>query len=197
MKTSLIGLAVLLLLLVACDKKDPVEFPSPAPAPAMRYLDLGDQAVGFNHYSSSDLDGNGTTDFSVTTTLVGSPANRCDYQCYYFNGAFYSYTPVDNNEQMPILAKGDKVGPNSFPQHEWYNASQLLLSQRVIPVIGGPYWDGGWKDASHHYVAISLLKNEKFYYGWVEISFNTRQAAVILHRAAICEEAGREIKAGF
>jgi hypothetical protein len=53
------------------------------------------------------------------------------------------------------------------------------------------------KLANHKYLPVYLKKNGHVYFGWIELSFDTIAEKIILHRAALCTEAGQKIKAGL
>ncbi|MEE1944535.1 hypothetical protein VRU48_05405 [Pedobacter sp. KR3-3] len=162
----------------------------------MQYKNLGDRQIAFGNSYSCDVDDDGVKDFSIHTEYFGKPAERIDCQQFYFIGAFPTYSPVDLNEQTPLLNAGNLIGKNSYANHAWYNASHLLLSEKVITESGNDYWQGKWKDASHKYLAFAVKKDGKLYYGWLELSFSQSQGALILHRAAIAEQAEKDVFAG-
>lgn len=142
-----------------------------------------------------DLDKDGTTDFYISTLLVGDPSLQRDYRQYYFNSQFYANCQVNDNEETPVLQKGDKIAPTPLEGFHWYNASQVVIAQKIIEE-NGTSWSGNWRNISHGYEPISILRNDKLYYGWIEISFDMQNERVILHRAAVAKEADVEVKAG-
>lgn len=185
--------ALFLLLAVSCRKSNFKDRVPPIDKPLkMTYKNLGDVQIAFHNSYSCDVDDDGIKDFSITTEYNGKPAENIDCQGYFFNGA----SPVDPNEETPLLNSGDTIGNDTYPNHIWYNAAHLLLSEKVITMSGNDFWRGKWKDASHKYLAFSIEKNSKRHYGWLELSFSTNKGAVILHRAAIAEEAEKNVFAG-
>ena len=60
-----------------------------------------------------------------------------------------------------------------------------------------PYWEKEWKDVSHKFLAIQVKRDGKLYHGWIELSMDTVNSKLILHRAAIAKEAGRQVRAGL
>ena len=66
---------------------------------------------------------------------------------------------------------------------------------RVISFSPEPFWEGDWKEASHHFVPIQLKKQNGLYNGWIEVSFSTVTEKLTLHKAAICTEANKRILA--
>lgn len=192
-------LAVLIVVLSpACrksdlEKKAPL---SPTYTSKIKYKNLGNVQVAFNKSYGCDIDGDGIRDFFITTDLIGKPAEQTDCRSYFFTGAFFTYSPVNDNEETPLLNEGDTIGKTIYVNHNWYNASNLLLAEKVITMSGNDFWRGKWKEASHQYLAFAIEKNEKKYYAWLELSFVQNPGVVILHRAAIAEEAEKYILAG-
>jgi hypothetical protein len=186
-----------LILLIACNKKPPVEKPVAVPSPQMIYKDLHDSAIRFNRAATFDLDGNGSWDLALTTQLTGDPLAQQDKWQWLANSSFDASLPVSANEQIAVLQKGDEVNATNPAEHNWYNASGALLAQKIISMNAPPYWDGLWKDASHCYIAIQINKNNDMYYGWIEVSFNTAAEQLILHRSGVSREGGKTVKAGM
>jgi hypothetical protein len=81
--------------------------------------------------------------------------------------------------------------------YNWFNASSVMLAEKIIEEAGPDHWEGNWKNASHKYLAIQLRKDDLRYNGWVELSFKTDTEELTLHRAAITTEPGKTITAGY
>ncbi|HEX7844899.1 MAG TPA: hypothetical protein VF476_03800, partial [Chitinophagaceae bacterium] len=75
--------------------------------------------------------------------------------------------------------------------------SEVFLGEKIIGVNQPVYWQGPWKDVSHKFLAVQIVKNDLKYNGWIELTFDTANERLILHRAAISTEAGKEVKAGL
>ncbi|MCJ0743469.1 hypothetical protein [Pedobacter montanisoli] len=187
------------LLSVACRKSFDFERKDllpPTYTSKIKYKTLGDVQVPFNKSYACDVDGDGIRDFVINTDLIGNPFEKIDCRSYFFIGEFFTYSPVDGNEETPLLNTGDVIGEKSYINHNWYNASHLLLIEKVITMSGNDFWRGKWKEASHQYLAFAIKKNEKKHYAWLELSFDQNSGAIILHRAAVAEEAEKNILAG-
>ncbi|THU38124.1 hypothetical protein FAM09_15685 [Niastella caeni] len=191
---KMIVVAGFALLLAGCCKKDNVP---EATNPEMRYLNLNDSGVVFNRSASFDLDGNGSKDIYFTTMLVADPLNKQDKKQWWVTSSFYANLPVNDIEEIPVMQMGETIYPESFSGYTWYNASGVILAQKIFTDNQPPYWAGKWKDASRRFIAIQIINNSKVYNGWVEISFSNTEEKVIIHRAAICKEANNTIKAGW
>lgn len=190
----IISVAILFFVFVAC-KKTVFTAPKP-PAPEMQVTLFNNVSAGMGQSRAVDLDGNGTNDIYFSFQLVGDPIMQADKHQFYASGGFYTWFPVDPAEDMPALQNGREIGPGSFPGYEWYNASSIMLAQKILTATNPPYWTGAWKNNSHTYFPFYLLKADKKYFGWFEISFDMTTEKIILHRAAVSKEADRAVKAG-
>jgi hypothetical protein len=175
------------LLLTNC-KKEAVKSPA-ASHPQMRYLDLNDTAVIFNRSASFDLDGNGSKDISFSTMHVGDPLTQQDKKQWWVSSSFYANLPVNDNEEIPFMQKSDSIYLTSFSGYNWYNASGVMLAQKIFTSTALPYWEGKWKDATRRFVAIQIINDNNLYNGWVEITFNKTEEKLTIHRAAISKGA--------
>ncbi|HMU11515.1 MAG TPA: lipoprotein [Ferruginibacter sp.] len=186
--------ALAVLLLAAC-KKTTIT-PPPTPHPQMQYLHLHDESIRFGQIKKIDINSDGTDDFLVSTLLVGDPILERDRRQYYISSSTESRFLQDGNNQSPILNKGDQV-MLQHPGYGWFEVTSLLLAEKIVPMIGNSFWQGAWKQANQHYLPVQVKKNGSIFNGWIALSFDTMQEKIILHKAAICTEAGKTIKAGF
>jgi hypothetical protein len=187
--------AVMLIVLVSCHKTEPVT-PQPQPQPHMNYRNLNDAVVKAGQGKLIDLDGDGTTDFSFGTLLLGDPILQRDRL------QFYAYSGIGKNllnnetDESPVLNKNEKIQLN-HPGYTWYEISAIVLTEKITPMVGNIFWQGRWTDVSHKYLPVQIEKGGGKYQGWIELSFDKLQDRLILHQAAICKEAGQEILAGL
>ncbi|HEY6505531.1 MAG TPA: hypothetical protein VIZ28_16265 [Chitinophagaceae bacterium] len=186
----------LVLAFTACNKKEIIIQPPPQPPPQMRYTNLDNIAVKFGQHKILDIDGNNTPDLLFSTILVGDPVLRRDRRQYYVNAAFDVFSLVNGQEQTPALNSGDAITLNDHPGFNWFNASSVVLAEKIIEETGPDHWEGNWKNADHKFIPVQVRKNDLRYNGWVEASFKTDTGELVLHRAAISIEAGKTIKAG-
>ncbi|MCW3116481.1 MAG: hypothetical protein JWM28_563 [Chitinophagaceae bacterium] len=177
----------------ACNK--PVEPPAEF-HPKMKYINLDDTTVAFNHFAFFDLDGNGEKDVLFSTLFVGDPLYEQDKKQWLVTSSFNANLPVSDHETIPMLSLLDSVPINDFSGYHWYNASSIVLAQKIIGVTSPPYWEGEWKEAINRFVPIQLKKGGTVYNGWIEVSFRLANEMIILHRAAVCVEANKTVKAG-
>jgi hypothetical protein len=185
--------------LFSCSKKD-VAQPDPVPDPNhpnMQYTDLQNAEVIRGKYQAIDLDGDGTKDFSFGVYLIGDPLNQED------KVRFAAFSSIDRNllvnadNLSPVLSGGEVVPVQGKAPYEWYQISEVLLVEKVIGMVNPPYWRGSWNNMKNKFFSLQIKKNGLRYNGWIEMSFDTQGERLILHRAAICKEAEKEVKAGL
>ncbi len=192
-----IPFSLLVLFIVACKKSTVVPNPLPQLPPNMQYKDLGDSSIRFGKSASYDLNNDGEKDILFSTQLVGDPIEQKDKRQWLITSSFNTNLPVNNAEQTPAMYYNEQILLTSFAGNNWYNASQVKLSQKTITMSLPPYWEGNWTDASHRYIAFQIKKQDRLYNGWVEVSFSTANERLIIHRAAVSTEADRHISAGL
>lgn len=183
------------LLFNACSEKDIID-PPVGTHPQMRYTDLDNVSVKFGQQKALNIDGDNTIDLLFSTALVADPIARVDKRRYYVNASFDVFSLVNEQEQTPVLNKNEVIAINNHPGFTWYNSSSIVLVEKIIEETGPDHWEGNWKNADHKYFAVQVRKNDLRYNGWVEVSFKMYTGELVLHRAAVAVEAGKNIKAG-
>jgi hypothetical protein len=107
-----------------------------------------------------------------------------------------TYLLNDANDQSAVLNKTDQIS-DQHSGYQWFDLSAIVLAEKIVPVSGTSFWEGNWKLADHKFLPVYINKNGNVYYGWIELSFDPLAEKMILHRAALCTEAGEKIKAGL
>ena len=186
---------ILLWIASSCDKPEPLKPPSEE-HPKMKYMNLADISVIFGRGAFLDVDQDGTKDILFSTQLVGDPINQVDKMQWFVTSSFDTNLPVNDDENVPMMNYGDSIAVNNFPGYHWYNASTVVLTQKIISNNIPPYWEGGWKQASHRYLPIQVKKNNQLFNGWIELSFNAPGEKIVLHKTAITIESNKTIIAG-
>jgi len=161
----------------------------------MSYTNLQDTVIHFHRAAKFDINGDGAWDVLFITELVGDPIYKVDKMQWLVSSSFYANLPVNANESIPVLQMDHQIPVKDFSGYSWYNASTICLAQKIIG-FDSSYWDGDWKIASHNFIPIQVVKNRALYNGWIDVSFDASQETLILHKAAISKEAGRDIVAG-
>ena len=183
---------LLAVLFASCGKG---HLPDPASEFTIRYTNLQNIEITAGTFKRVDLDGDGTNDLLFNTLLLGDAIGQKDRLQFYANTSIDTYQPVNDHEESPILAKDAPI-TFQYPNFTWYDITAIVLAEKVMFVSGETYWDGLWKNASRKYLPLQIKKNGQSFMGWVEMSFDKTAEKLILHRAALCTIAGKEIKAG-
>lgn len=182
------------LLLAAC-RKEP-EQPSPVEQhPQMRYVDLGNAEVKYSQGKGIDVNGDRKADFWFHVQLLGDPLLQRDRLQFYASSGIHCNLLNDPDDRSPVLNRFDRISPTMIG-YDWWEISTIVLAEKIM-TDAGHYWDGAWKTATHKYLPIQMETQGKHYQGWVELSFTTSKEKLILHRAALCTEAEKEVKAGY
>lgn len=187
-------MVMMIVLAASCKKEKPL--PPPQPEPSMRYTDLGDTAIRINHSATFDLNGDGEWDVFFGTLYVGDPLFHVDKRQWLVGSSFNANLPVNGNEKIPMLQKHELIPINGFPGYGWFNASMILLTQKIIGIDVPEVWEGDWTNANHRFIPIQVKKNDALYNGWVEVSFSTTEEKLFVHKAAISTDPGVSVKAG-
>lgn len=184
-----------LFAIASCSEKDVVT-PPPTNHPKMKYTDLQDREVKYGKNQGIDVDGNGTIDFAFYVIYIGDPLLQQDKVRFLAGSNIACNLLVDPNNNSPVMAPGEIIRLGNTPPYEWFEVSEIFLGERILTDNLPPFWQGPWKDVSHKFIAIQLVKDGARFNGWIEISFNTVSEKLVIHRAAISNEAEREVKAG-
>ena len=191
---SITLLAMLVSLLVAC-KKVPQQNPTPIPAVGMDTTNFNNREIVFRKNISADLNHDGIKDFYVQTLHVGDALLQREYKQFRLGTNLGTDFPINQNEEIPILPKGHVIAHNSFYNYNWYEVASIVVAQKVI-TSDRSWWEGIWKDQFQQYVPLRIHKNGKIYYGWVELSFDSLNEKLILHRAAVSKDPDVQVSAG-
>lgn len=193
---KLLLLLTVVTLFAGCQKERDKNPGDPETHPPMTYTDLNDAQLQFGGSKSLDIDANGSVDFHFHTLYVGDALLRRDRKQYYITSGIGVNLLNDANDQSPVLQKGDGV-KRIHPGYDWWQISSIVLAEKIIPEGAAEFWQGNWKNVSHKYIPVQLMKDEKPYHGWIEVSFDTFTEKLLLHRAGICALPDVEIKAGY
>ncbi|HZF65118.1 MAG TPA: hypothetical protein VEZ55_11550 [Chitinophagaceae bacterium] len=194
MEKILSSAIIILIAMSSCKKERDTSVGTQEPK--MQHIQLMDAEVAQGGAKFFDLNNDGRRDFGFKTTLVGDPLLQRDRLLFEVFSGIGSFLLNNEHEETPPLRAGDEIG-NIHLGFEWHEISTLVLTEKHMYNSGEIGWDGIWKTANHRYLAIRLKENNRVYFGWIELSFDKVGEKIILHRAALCREANREIKAGI
>lgn len=169
--------------------------PSIPSHPVMSYKNLGDKEVKYGQNQYVDIDNDGTIDFKFSVLLVGDPVLQRDRVQFYANSGIKRNLLNSQVDESPMLNKGDSIG-KVHSGYSWWEISSIVLAEKIVE-YSASHWEGLWKNADHNYLPIQIEKNNKLYHGWVELSFNTAEEKLILHKAAVSTEEQRSVQAGI
>lgn len=190
--------SLVILVLAGCKKENTEHNVPPVsslPHPVMIYKSFEGTQVSYRRPVFLDIDNDGIKDFSFGVILVGDPILQRDRLQFYANSGQKRNLLNDEMDQSPVLNLMDPIS-KTYTGYTWYQLSAILLAEKII-TFNGNYWDGQWKNASHKFLPVQEEKNGKLYQGWIEISFDTMNEVLIIHKSGISTEEGREVKAGY
>lgn len=184
------------IILASC-KKDKVHIPPPPEHPQMTYTDFQNFEIGQGTSKQFDIDGNGSIDFMFGTILIGDPILIRDRLQFLGLSAVSAYVLADPFNNSLVLNGGATIASAAPAGFGWFEVQDILLAEKITPMNGPVFWEGNWKDASHKYLPLQVRKDGQVYNGWIELSMNKATEKLILHKAAVSKEAGKNVKAGF
>lgn len=200
MKTILVNtLFIGCIVLVSC-KKHPVSInPNPiTPATDIVYTDFNNKLITQNPATHTyiDINNDGKIDMSLGTILVGDFINKIDKLRFNVLTAINTALPVNVNDDVPPLQKGDLIPLESFNAQDWYSAVEITVIERNEFVNGSIVWRGRWLGSNKLFLPFQITINGKRHTGWLQISEDKTNNAIILHQIAYCKTPEKEIKAG-
>jgi len=174
-------------LLVSCQKTWPPIPGKPNPIPEKQEMEYTDVNIEIKKGKSLqiDVDKNGTKDILFSTLLVGDPIYQQDKLQFFVQGSQYTYFLMGPDETSPIYNKSALIPIDNQSQHTWFDISFEILAEKVTPVTGDIFWKGQWKNVSKKYFGFQVKRNDKFYLGWIELSFSIPEEKLTVHRLAI------------
>jgi hypothetical protein len=182
----------------SCTKKPVCPIPPPEPSPNMVYFNLNDRVVKPNQNAISiDVNTDGRKDLFFGVMMVGDPILKQDKWEFMVTSDLYTLLAVNLNEEMPVMEANTLIPTNTFSGYFWYGASSIMMVQKVISFDRPDYWEGHWMHATKKYLPFQLVVNARPYTGWIELTVDTDNERIILHRGAICSQSNVAIKAGI
>ena len=194
-------LAIVLIattLFLSCKKNDARRIPLPTdPAEEITYTDLHEKEIKYNEPATIiDIDQDNTTDLIFSVWLVGDPVLKQDKQQFRISSGINTSMAVNVNEEVPAMVKNDLIPIANFNGYNWFKVSSIILVQRIENENGVISWHGNWQGAVKKYLPLQLEKNNQRYNGWVELTVDTANQKLVLHRLAMSKKSEKNIKAG-
>jgi hypothetical protein len=188
-----------ILIVSACSKKDVVD-PPKLPGnefPEMLVTELNDAEVKHQQQQVLDLDKDAVNDLFFATWYIGDPVEQEDEVLFFAASGTQSALMVSAENASPKFSRNDIIPVNPVAGYNWYVVAQVEMAMKNIGFTAPPYWEKDWKDATHKFLAVQVKCADKLYYGWVEVSMDTANSKLILHRSAIAKQPGRAVKVGI
>ncbi|MET0464314.1 MAG: hypothetical protein ABW007_14210 [Chitinophagaceae bacterium] len=190
-----------MILLSACSKRDnAVEPPPPDEArilPEMMITELNDAEVKQGQSKVIDLNRDGVRDIAFATWYIGNPNENEDEVLFFASTGTQSALMLGGENESPRFGRDNMISKEPSSGFGWYVIGQAELAMKNIGHVGDPYWEKPWKNANHSFLAVRVNKEDNWYYGWVELSMDTANSKLILHRAAIGMVADKAVKTGI
>ena len=184
------------LLLLSC-KKESTPIPPAEPAPGMEYITIGDSVIRYgNKIILFDFDGDGFSDLKFGVVLVADPVEQKVKHQFRVASGISTKFAVSDMLGVPVMNKGEQVPLDNFNGYEWWLVSSVILMQRIEDINGAITWEGQWKGAIKKYLPFQLIKNGKPHTGWAELTVNTNEEKIILHRVALSKEPEKLVRVG-
>lgn len=179
----------------SCTKKHIA--PTQPAEPAMLYFNLNNKVLKPHQNSVNvDVNADGRKDLFFSVWLIGDPIAQQDKWAYVVSSDLYTLLPINEQEEVPVMNSYTLIPKNSFSGYDWWGASAVMLVQKVISIDSPDYWEGHWLQATKKYLPFQVVVNTKPYAGWIELSVDTANEQIILHRGAVCAQPNITIKAG-
>lgn len=188
-----IYIAVVVFVTLASCQKNVNEPSLPNPITALEYTDLGDTKIMINKPSVKiDLNNDGIKDVLFGVLPVGDPVYMQDKYQFFVSTDIETSLPVNTNEEIPVLSSNNSIPLNNFNNYNWYNASSVVLVQKVIG-LSNTFWEGHWKNATLKYLPIQIKKNNLRYNGWILLTVDIVSESIVLHKAAVSKQGEKDI----
>jgi len=182
-----------ILVIIACKKENN----APVPEPTMFYQELYQAVVNINTAQVVDLDENGAREFTFSArTINDATLNQTRLEFVVIarpEGGLLMTTGTQGGKKYN---KGDSIRIAAPAGANWASLTLMIMAQKVTPQAGAAYWQGEWKDASHHYLPVTIAKDGYIHTGWIELSLDIASEKLILHKAAYSLEPDKSSSAG-
>ncbi|MET0637974.1 MAG: hypothetical protein ABWZ25_18220 [Chitinophagaceae bacterium] len=193
--------AMLMVQLFSCKKDSYHEvLPAPIPPPAERdgmiYLDLHDFPVSDNNRKSIDFDSINGFDFQFSTLRIGDPLNMQDRIEFFIGSNLECYLLFDSRDNVPAYGSGREIPLDNIVGYHWHDVGYSVLIAKIISVDTPVFWRGKWIGLQHAFVPVQRRTSAGKFNGWIELSVDTANEKIILHRAAISILPNSLVRAG-
>jgi len=200
MMNKVLGLIIIVFITLMSCRKTPIIIPSlpqPKPIVEMDYTNLNNREIKYQQSGASlDVNKDNKADLFFGVQLVGDRIYAVDKRQFIVLSSFHTSLPINMNEQIIPLNQSDSIKLENFNGSNWYSASEIILMERNEFATGTILWRGNWLDQGKKYLPFQIIKDNKRFNGWIELTADKEGEKVILHRMAISKESEKDIKAG-
>lgn len=177
--------AIIVLSFFSCTKEN---------MPSMHYRNY-DLDISYGHSNRIDLNEDGAYDLMFNVYLIGDPIAEQDKLRFAATSFVNGFVLIDEEGKSPIMSKGEVITAKNMIPYVWYEVNQVYLSQKIMSKTD-TWWEGPWKDVNHKYFALQVKKEGRLYNAWVELSFDTANEKLIVHRSGISLQPDVSVNAG-
>jgi len=200
MMNKVLGLIIIVFITLMSCRKTPIIIPSlpqPKPIVEMDYTNLNNREIKYQQSGASlDVNKDNKADLFFGVQLVGDRIYAVDKRQFIVLSSFHTSLPINMNEQIIPLNQSDSIKLENFNGSNWYSASEIILMERNEFATGTILWRGNWLDQGKKYLPFQIIKDNKRFNGWIELTADKEGEKVILHRMAISKDSEKDIKAG-
>jgi len=156
-------LSMCVLSLVACKKKSELPNNVSPPINTIEIIEFNNKLVTQNPATHTyiDIDKDNRVDIGFETMLIGDFINKVDKLNFNILTNSTTAVPVNINEQIVPLTKGDSIPLRNFNSSEWFVACEVTLKQHNEFANGVKVWRGLWLDVEKKYLPFQIQKNNK------------------------------------
>ena len=186
--------AIFTLVILSACRKEPASVPLTG-HPKMNYTLVNLELESWNA-KGIDIDGDNKKDFAFEVFPVGDPVQQRDKIRFYAYSTIHTSFLNDDLDNPPMLEKGETVKP-VHPGYSWWPISASMLAEKILTLDGSVIWEGVFKTAKNNYLPVKMTKNDRDYFGWIELSIDQAGSKLIIHQIALSTEADKVVKTGF
>lgn len=166
--------------------------------PPMNYVNLNNAVVKAQQPALVyDLNMAGRIDIAFNVMLLSDPIQQQNKWQFMAVTDIYTALLVDTNETTPVADRATIIIREGFAGYQWYGASNVVWIQKVVSMAIPDYWESNWLNVNKKYLPFQIMKDNKKYDGWIELTEDHANEQIISHRFAISKQADTAVVAGI
>lgn len=177
-KPLMAAACVAVTLLFACKKKNN----DPTPKSTLQYRSLADVQVKNLQSFHLDVDKDGTHDVYLALGVTLPPGGTSGK---FFAAGINSAKLLVKDDTTICLQPNEAMKPIAPHPRDWKGMESYLL-EAFIPTAapGDTVWTGAWVGVSRKYIGVQFSKEGVPYIGWICVSMDRTNLALVLHGCA-------------